>query len=70
MATVFLGLGSNESPEKYLRLAIGELKSRYGILTLSRVYQSASVGFDGRNVLSAACDCRDRLDIARRKTRE
>jgi 2-amino-4-hydroxy-6-hydroxymethyldihydropteridine diphosphokinase len=52
MATVFLGLGSNESPEENLRLALRELRSRYGDLTLSRVYQSAPVGFDGADFLN------------------
>jgi 2-amino-4-hydroxy-6-hydroxymethyldihydropteridine diphosphokinase len=52
MASVFLGLGSNESPQKNLRLAVRELRSRYGELTLSPVYQSAAVGFDGRDFLN------------------
>lgn len=52
MASVFLGLGSNESPEKNLRLAVSELKSRYGELSLSSVYQSAAVGFDGADFLN------------------
>jgi len=52
MATVFLGIGSNESPEKNLRLAIRELRSRYGRLTLSSVYQSAAAGFDGSDFLN------------------
>jgi 2-amino-4-hydroxy-6-hydroxymethyldihydropteridine diphosphokinase len=52
MATVFLGLGSNDSPEENLRLAIRELRSRYGDLSLSSVYQSASVGFDGADFLN------------------
>jgi 2-amino-4-hydroxy-6-hydroxymethyldihydropteridine diphosphokinase len=52
MATVFLGLGSNDSPEENLRLAVSELRSRYGDLTLSRVYQSTPVGFDGADFLN------------------
>jgi len=52
MAIVFLGLGSNESPEKNLRLAVSELRSRFGELTLSPVYQSAAVGFDGADFLN------------------
>jgi len=52
MATVFLGLGSNETAEKNLRLAISELRSQYGDLTLSAVYQSTAVGFDGADFLN------------------
>jgi 2-amino-4-hydroxy-6-hydroxymethyldihydropteridine diphosphokinase len=52
MATVYLGLGSNESPEKNLRLAVSELRSRYGELALSAVYKSAAVGFEGADFLN------------------
>ena len=52
MAVVFLGIGSNESPEKNLRLAVNELRSRYGEVTLSSVYRSAAVGFDGDDFLN------------------
>ena len=52
MAVVFLGIGSNESPETNLRLAVNELRSRYGEVTLSSVYRSAAVGFDGDDFLN------------------
>ncbi len=52
MATVFLGLGSNESPQKNLRLAVDELSARFGELKLSPVYESAAVGFDGEDFLN------------------
>ena len=52
MATVFLGLGSNESPEDNLRLATSELRSRYGDLVVSPVYQSTAVGFEGADLLN------------------
>jgi 2-amino-4-hydroxy-6-hydroxymethyldihydropteridine diphosphokinase len=52
MAIVYLGLGSNESPEANLRLAIRELKRRYGELAISATYRSAAVGFDGEDFLN------------------
>ena len=52
MATIFLGLGSNEAPERNLRLAIRELAARYGELALSPVYRSAAVGFEGADFLN------------------
>ena len=52
MAAIFLGLGSNESPEKNLQFAVSELRSRYGELTVSPVYRGAAVGFDGADFLN------------------
>jgi 2-amino-4-hydroxy-6-hydroxymethyldihydropteridine diphosphokinase len=52
MAAVYLGLGSNVEPEKNLRLAIRELKSRYGDLLVSSVYRSKAIGFDGADFLN------------------
>lgn len=52
MATVYLGLGSNIDAEKNLRLAVGELRRLFGTLTVSPVYSSAAVGFDGPDFLN------------------
>ena len=47
MARVYLGLGSNINAEENLRLGINELRSRFGSVDLSGVYQSAALGFEG-----------------------
>jgi len=52
MATVYFGLGSNESPRQNLKLAIGELRERFGELRMSSTYRSAAVGFDGEDFLN------------------
>ena len=52
MATVYLGIGSNIDAEKNLRLAVDALRRRYGELTVSPVYRSAAVGFDGPDFLN------------------
>jgi 2-amino-4-hydroxy-6-hydroxymethyldihydropteridine diphosphokinase len=52
MATVFLGLGSNVDPQRNLRLAVRELRRRYGSLDLSNVYQNSPVGFEGSDFLN------------------
>lgn len=52
MATVYLGIGSNESPETNLKLAIAELEKRYGEIELSAIYRSAAVGFVGEDFLN------------------
>lgn len=58
MATIYLGLGSNKSPEKNLQLSIGELRRRYGELQISAVYKNASVGFDGDDFLNVVVQLR------------
>jgi 2-amino-4-hydroxy-6-hydroxymethyldihydropteridine diphosphokinase len=54
MATVYLGLGSNESPQANLTLALRELQKRYGELAVSATYRSTAVGFDGVDFLNLA----------------
>lgn len=49
---VYLSLGSNIEAKKNLRLAIGELRQRYGELRLSPVYRNKAVGFDGDDFLN------------------
>ena len=52
MAKVYLGLGSNIDPERNLRLGIRELEGRFGDLELSKLYQSAAVGFAAADFLN------------------
>ena len=52
MATVYLGLGSNIDAGKNLQIAVDALRRRYGELTLSPVYRSAPVGFEGPDFLN------------------
>ncbi|HXS72685.1 MAG TPA: 2-amino-4-hydroxy-6-hydroxymethyldihydropteridine diphosphokinase [Rhodanobacteraceae bacterium] len=47
MTRFFLSLGSNLEPEAHLRVALRELRARFGALDVSPVYESAAVGFDG-----------------------
>lgn len=52
MEWVYLSLGSNIEPHKNIQLALNLLKVEFGELTLSTVYQSRSVGFDGADFLN------------------
>jgi 2-amino-4-hydroxy-6-hydroxymethyldihydropteridine diphosphokinase len=52
VATVYLGLGSNIDAEKNLRLALAQLRALFGDLTISPVYRSAALGFDGSDFLN------------------
>lgn len=49
MAQVFVSIGSNIEREYYISQAINALQEAFGSLTLSTVYESHSVGFDGDN---------------------
>lgn len=51
-ARVYLGLGSNVSPEENLSLGVRELRWHYGPLDLSLVYRSRAVGFAGDDFLN------------------
>jgi 2-amino-4-hydroxy-6-hydroxymethyldihydropteridine diphosphokinase len=52
MAQVTVSLGSNIDSEQNIRQAIEQLQQRYGELTISPVYQTASVGFEGDDFLN------------------
>lgn len=51
--SIYLGLGSNKDPERHLKDAIGALKATFGHITLSPVYRSTAVGFEGDDFLNA-----------------
>lgn len=58
----WLSLGSNQSPERYLAAALRELRERFGELTVSPVYRTRSVGFDGPDFLNLAVGLDSDLD--------
>ncbi|RZU99429.1 2-amino-4-hydroxy-6-hydroxymethyldihydropteridine diphosphokinase [Spiribacter vilamensis] len=47
MNRAYLSIGSNIEPERHVRAAITALHERFGELTVSPVYQTTAVGFDG-----------------------
>jgi len=58
---VYLGLGSNLDPENHLRMAVRELRQRFGDVRLSPVYRSRAVGFEGPDFLNLVVRCRTDL---------
>lgn len=54
MARVYLSLGSNQEPQRYLPAAIEALRRRFGQLDVSPAYRSAAVGFDGADFVNLA----------------
>lgn len=49
MTRVYLSLGSNIEREQHIRSALQALSALYGQLSLSKVYESEAVGFEGEN---------------------
>lgn len=47
MPRVWVSIGSNLERERCVRGAVQALRARFGELTLSRVYESEAVGFEG-----------------------
>ena len=62
MAQVYLGLGSNIEPAAHLRLAIAELRRRFGDLALSPVYRGRAIGFVGDDFLNMVVGLRTALE--------
>ena len=54
MTRVYLSLGSNLEPQRYLPAAIAALRERFGTITVSPAYRSRSVGFDGADFVNLA----------------
>ena len=64
MAVVFLSLGSNTARYKHMTIALDTLTQLYGSLSLSRVYESESVGFRGTLFLNMAVGFSTDLPLA------
>ncbi|MEI6859549.1 MAG: 2-amino-4-hydroxy-6-hydroxymethyldihydropteridine diphosphokinase [Shewanella sp.] len=52
LSRVYISLGSNIEPERYLKSGLMELNYHFGKLRYSSVYESEAVGFDGNNFLN------------------
>ncbi|MDO9477713.1 MAG: 2-amino-4-hydroxy-6-hydroxymethyldihydropteridine diphosphokinase [Pseudohongiella sp.] len=52
MALLTLGVGSNLEPGHHIALALDALQACFGELTLSEVFESEAVGFQGGNFLN------------------
>jgi 2-amino-4-hydroxy-6-hydroxymethyldihydropteridine diphosphokinase len=63
VATVYLGLGSNQDPAGHFEAAIAALSERFGTIALSTIYASAAVGFEGPSFWNAVARIDTDLDI-------
>ena len=61
MTDIYLGLGSNTEPARYLCMGVQELAREFDLRTVSRAYRNQAVGFDGDDFLNAVvCVASDR----------
>jgi len=65
---VYVSIGSNIERESNIRAAVQALRDRFGTLTLSSVYESRPIGFDGENFynLVAAFDTHESPEVVAR----
>ncbi len=63
MAKVYLGLGSNISPQKHIKSALKALRALYGDIELSPIYESEAVGFKGDNFLNLVARINTELSV-------
>ncbi len=63
MPQVYLGLGSNIDRETSIHTGLAELKSLYGDLQISPVYESEAFGFDGDDFFNLVVGFETELDI-------
>lgn len=64
MTAIYLSLGSNVDRHKHIQAALDALSNLLGELTISSVYESKSVGFDGSNFFNLVVGAETDLTIA------
>lgn len=64
MTAIYLSLGSNVDRHKNITAALDALAALFGILQISSVYESKSVGFDGSNFFNLVVGADTGLSIA------
>ncbi len=52
MAQVYVSIGSNIEPRRYISSGLDSMQQHFGGLILSAVYESEAVGFEGDNFLN------------------
>jgi len=62
--TVYLSIGSNIDREHYVCAALDALADRFGELSISSVYESEAVGFDGEPFLNLVVGIETALPVA------
>jgi 2-amino-4-hydroxy-6-hydroxymethyldihydropteridine diphosphokinase len=64
VAQVFLGIGSNIERERYITAGLDALDRLFGAMSLSSVYDSAAIGFEGQPFLNLVAQVHPDLSVA------
>ena len=68
MSLVYIGIGSNVDREKNIRSCIRCLHEKYSVISLSPLYETSSMGFDGPNFYNLVCCFETSQDVVVLKT--
>ena len=63
MIEIFVSVGSNISPKKHIANGLNELEKHFNSLTLSPIYESIAIGFEGDNFLNLVAKFESNLDV-------
>tara|TARA_Y100000996_G_C22552895_1_gene654416 strand:+ start:369 stop:863 length:495 start_codon:yes stop_codon:yes gene_type:complete len=63
MSLVYIGIGSNVDREENIRSCIRRLREKYIIISLSPLYETSSMGFDGPNFYNLVCCFETNQDV-------
>jgi len=63
MARVYVSIGSNLEPLRYIRAGLADMQQHFGALTLSSVYESEAVGFEGDNFYNLVAGFDTNLEV-------
>ena len=63
LPTVYISVGGNINPRLHIKNALQKLKADFGTTTVSSVYESKSVGFEGDNFLNLVVSFQSTLSV-------
>lgn len=64
MPTVYLGIGSNIERERHMRAGIAALRSEFGDIVVSPLYETEAVGFDGDPFFNCVVAAETNLELS------
>jgi len=64
MPKIYISIGSNQDAERQVRFGVKQLNYYFSDLSVSQVYESEAVGFDGDNFLNLVASAKTQLSIS------